>query len=151
MLDERHLLFIESDQWMFPVSAAAFKVAQSSIKKLRQDIGSLVVSCQGNVRRVQNIERVGFLGKTWGDKLKNALFGTWEIRVEFGEPLPMSLKEFKGKVLVFLAYDFERGSPQWEVSKYLDATKGKILSAKSFEEVFEAIRFPALEDCLDVL
>ena len=151
MVDERHLLFVESNQWMFPVSAAVFKVAQSSIRQLRQDIGSLVVSCQGNVRKVQNIKRVGFLGHTWSDKLKNALFGNWEIRVEFGEPLPMSLEEFKGKVLIFLAYDFERGSPQWSVSEHLDATKGKILSAKSFEEVFEAIRFPALEDCLDVL
>jgi hypothetical protein len=144
-------MILERQREMIPVAPAAFTRAQATAQELQSYQGALVISRGGRVVPVERVETRGFWGSSFFQRMTSALSGTREIRVQFGPPKSMTLDEFKRLVITYLDYDRERGDPYLPQADPAAVVSERVMSASTFEQVFEAIRVPELEHCLDVL
>src|SRR5688572_17061211 len=138
-------LLIDPDRsGCYPLSTRAFHVAQATRRELKKNIGSLVLFRNGEVRRIEGVRAVSLHGESAFQKALSALNSCWNIEVDFSEPLKMSLTELKSLLLRCL-------DQYVELREERDAIRQDIQSAVDTERLFEALRLPPFEDCLDVL
>lgn len=148
--DDVCLLILKNEMSIIPVSISAFRVTQSSKKKLRGYCGSLVVSRDGSARVIKKIEVLGFWGEKAMRKLISFLTGAYELATHF-EPVSLSLDEFKSLLIEYLDIDNNKVDPYLPQEFPLDVVFDRVRGAQSFDEAFDSINLPSLEDSLDVL
>lgn len=150
--DFAQIMIIEREGLIIPVNPLAFHVSQSTKKKLNEAYkGALIVSRTGLVRVIQHIDQVGFGGNSFGRKIVSALSGAHKIEIKFGGTIQMSLDDFKNLIVRFIESDSKSADPYLPQKRSLDEVFVGIKNAGSFEEVFNEINMPDLQDCLDVL
>ena len=145
------LLILENQKSILPVALSAFDVSQSSKKELSSYHGAIVVTQDGNVRVIRDIDILGFWGETFGRKMISALFGAHRIKVHFESCTSFSLERLKSVMLEYIPLDSMKGDPYLPQEKTLEIVLEQINRANSFEEVFKCINVPEADDCLDVL
>jgi hypothetical protein len=150
-LNQTLLTIIEREKAIIPVSPTAFHVAQDSEKKLNEAYrGALVISRSGDARSVERIRVIGLYGTSLLRKIRSALLGLREIKVNFKE-VGMTLGEFKQLVIRYVGYDQERGEPYLPQVEPLEVVYQRVRGSSSFEEVFQSINVPEPENALDIL
>lgn len=105
----------------------------------------------GSVRTIIGITRLGLHGDSIGRKLLSALTSVFSIRVELSESEMMPLVEFKNLIAELVAKDAELDEPALPNTRRVDETIGDIMEAGTYKSVFDAIKMPRDEDCLDAL
>ena len=145
------LMFIEQEKTIIPVSSAAFRVTQSSRRRLKSYNGALVVSRDGKAVVIDHIEIIQLWGSSFIRKVISALTGAWEIRTHFRESEPVNLNDFKQLVTQYLRFDNERAEPFLPQTEPLESVLAAIEKASSFSEVFTRVCVPEPQDSLDVL
>ena len=145
------LLVIEREKAMIPVNTRAFAVSQQSAQRLNVlYTGALVIYRNGSVDAIDRIEHQGLYGNSIPKKLQSLSLGTHCIKVHLRKT-PLSLEQFKQLITVCLPADTERGDPYLPLSRPLNTVLEAVRTGTSFERVFDALRLPDLEDCLDGL
>ena len=144
------LLILENERLIIPIAPSAFHFSQSSKKRLSSYIGALVIDRNGNARVIKEINMLGFFGESLGRKLISMLFGAYEINVVF-ERISLDFNEFKNRVEEYISVDSQKEEPYLPQEKPLDRVLERIKKSQSFEELFNQLNIPAVEDCLDVL
>lgn len=146
------LMIIEKEKTIVPVALSAFQVAQSSKRKLNSNYkGALIITSNGVVRQIRQIDVLGFWGKSIGRKIVSILSGAYEIKVHFGDVVPIDLNMFKSLVIQYIEFDSKKGDPYLPQKEPIDVVFERLKKANSFAEVFQQINIPTLENCLDVL
>lgn len=136
-----------------PLNPVALGVAQDSARKLQSRYeGCDLVSREGEAWRIAKVEVLGAYGRTPLARLYHGAFGTRSIRTTLA-PLDLPLEDLRIRVARYLAGDLERGDTDLPLEHLdeLNAIAEQVRTAPTFAAVFDAIRFPPLDDCLDVL
>lgn len=151
---EDGLLLLDARQRsLVPLNPAAFGVGQDSERRLNEAYRDcLLVGRDGSVQRIASIEVLGAYGDSLLKRLFHGAFGSRAIRTELTQA-SLSLDEFRSRVKEYLEADLERGDtnvPTEQVEELRSVIEA-VEQADSFAAIFDAIRFPPLADCLDVL
>ena len=149
---ESFLMLLEREKLIIPISSRALTVGQFSRRVLRtRYVGALIVSRQGVVHPISSISIVGPWGSSLWRKLFSALTSTWEIQVQFGEPISMDIREVRKLIFRFVQYDVARPEPFLSLRESPDKISRRIHSAQSISGIFDALNVPSPENCLDIL
>jgi DNA integrity scanning protein DisA with diadenylate cyclase activity len=144
------LLILKKEKSIVPVALSAFHVSQSSRKKIESYNGALVVTSDGSARVIRKIDVLNFWGETVGRKIISVLTGAHQIAVQFDD-VSIGLEEFKSLIEDYVSIDSKKGDPFLPQEESLSNVFERVKNSKSFEEVFNNINIPPVEDCLDVL
>jgi len=82
------LLLSQQRQQIFCMCASAFEVADMvsfSNKKLKEDIGSLVICKDGSIKKISMIKKIGLVGESILEKIRSFIFGEYIIQITFEE------------------------------------------------------------------
>lgn len=147
--EDEVLLLLTPQRQLFPMLGQALHLSQNSQKNLQASIGSLIISRQGDVRRITVIKRKGLSGTTLKEKCLSALFGVYTIDATL-TPFSMHLAEIKTLIRDYLTYDMHSHAPNLPLPDP-QQTLADILQANSIARVFELLQLPDAGDCLDQL
>lgn len=146
------LLILTTKKQLFPLSPEALTLANTTRRKLAQDYKeALILDRGGTLRRIEHITVLGPDGDSVGQKLLSWLANSWRVDVRLSEPLSYQIEKLKQQL-----YACIQAHPYFEFPA-TDETRSKqdiaeaIQKASSVTEIFDILRMPPLEDCLDVL
>ena len=145
------LMILEKEKIILPVSPLAFHVTQNCQNKLDSYQGAIVVDRTGVARVVRKVDIVGYYGESIWQKLVSALFGVKKILVHFDADPSIDLERFKFLITFFIGLDSERNDPFLPQSQKLSAVVEMLRTSNSFQDIFDSLDIPSIEDCLDVL
>ena len=144
------LLLIENEKKIIPISSMAFTVCQTSKKKLKGYLNSIVLSKDGKIRRICRITRKGWYGSTSFKKITSALTGAFNIEVELKD-VAIEFPRIKQMIAEFLKLDLESGDPFLPQTFPVSEIQKIIEPTESIPEIFDRLQIPSAENCLDVL
>jgi hypothetical protein len=145
-----NLLLCVNEEIVLPIITDAFKITQSSQKKLDRYIGSLVLAPNGKVEKIESIRRKGFLGNSFFQKIKSMLIGAYDIEIVF-KVEEISISVLKQIVIKYLKNDLLSNDPYLPQKLTLEEIEKKIQSISNVKDVFVILNIPKAVDCLDIL
>lgn len=133
------------------MSTAALRQADSSRRRLRVDYrDALIISRNGEIRRMERIDVLGPRGNNWLLKVLSLLTRDWHIAVQLSDHLDMPLAEVKALIARCLE----------NADRYFDSFAPDILAhsfalavqqASSVAAIVALFQLPPPEDSLDLL
>ena len=144
------LMLMPHEKQIYPLSTFAFTVSQSSEKSLEKNLGAIIIWDDGVVKRIKSIKKLGLYGTGFFAKLKSALFGVFEIQVEL-EKVESTFSETSQLIQDYIIHDAKSHDPSFALVDSPEVTLEKIKSLDSVKAIFNYLKMPGPEDCLDVL
>ena len=147
------VLLVHSGKKLLPLSTLAFTVSSGKKSKVEQlYLNSIVIFRNGEIKKIDRINFLGFWGKTiWWKLLSFANGGVRSIAIEFLD-LP-KINFFDIKQMVLSGYQEDRKSTNSFFNK--DIPLSKVLSdiniSTNCAELFDAIGMPNPDHLLDIL
>lgn len=146
------LLIRPAKKQIFPLSPAALTQANTSRRKLAEkNQDALILYRDGTLRGIEHIEVLGPGGESIAGKVLSWLANSWRIAVRLSEPLLWPLEELKQLLADCINAQGYVFDDEADEASYTQQTAAAILAASSVAEIFDILRLPPLEDCLDVL
>ena len=148
--EDAYLMIWPKRPMIMPVCELTFRQAQYyPAKKMREDIGALVIHRDGRKLEISDVEKTGLQGDGWSGKLLSWVFRCHEIEVTFRDLGVVALDEFKVLLNTYLQHDQELGDPNFPFERPTEEVLSDINAASSVDEIFAPLNMPAVEDCLD--
>lgn len=145
------LLIMPEQKTIIPVALSAFQVTQSSRKKLRGYIGTLLVNKDGSVLRIKSIQLREVWGTSVSRKLLSALTGARRVEVKWDDGQSLGLDYIKQLVSECILHDNQQVDPYLPQKAPIDKVIDKVNKSSSIPEIFRVIEIPSASDSLDVL
>jgi hypothetical protein len=138
---------------MLPVSSFAFGVSSGPKRRVeRMYKDSLIIYCDGAVRKIGQVNFLGYYGTTIGRRLLSAANGgIRRITVDLVDQPQAKLADIKSMLKKGLQEDRKLAEPFFDASDPLPDVNQRIDAAGNCAEIFEALRMPPPEDALDIL
>ncbi len=141
--DKLCLLINKTEKTIFCLCESAFYTADLitfSVKKLKKDIGSLVICNDNAICEIIDVEKKDLMGKTLFEKLKNFMLGEYKISIQFRSRDDISLGEIKSILKNIIesnefAYDYFFVDEDEETAKKI--ILDKLNDAKSIKEIID--------------
>lgn len=154
--DSRYLMFLEKKKEVIPVAGTAFQISSARgimvNKELNKEyIGALLVSQEGESWLINKVDVLGFFGNTIFEKVGSIFTGTFRIKVQFEYRGQIDLKDFKDLIIFFIKKDQESSDPYLPQEDALEVVFKNIQNASKISEIFEYIKVPEFNKCLDQL
>jgi hypothetical protein len=151
------LLILGRTQKIFPLSTAAFDVAQfvgntRNESQLREKLGgAIVIYRSGEVFRFEKITILGVDGSTFGEKIGSFLTRTKRIRVDLSPVRELAFDDIKSLILRCVELDQSDAEPSFPTHKSIAQILDAIRACATCEAIFDVLQVPGPEDCLDIL
>ena len=155
--DQLCLLLDSKRKYIFCVCGSAFQIATRamfSTKRLRENIGRLVICEDGKVREITDIKKMELCGNTIWGKMKNLLlFGEYRISTKFKERSDLILEDVKNILKDYIlknefAYEYFVINPDENYAKKL--LLSEIEKVDNFADLVRVFRCKKGE-CLETL
>lgn len=143
------LMLLTSKKEVYPLNTSALSVSQATKKETAEYINALIIFRNGDIKKVERIEKLGLYGDSLISKAKSALFGVYSVIVDLVE-VKYSFVELKDMITVYFKAA-EMDDLWYETEDQQSRVLDSLDRATNINDIFEAISLPALEDCLDVL
>lgn len=146
-----YILIPPDGRSLIPVCDRAFQYGRGNEKSLnRLNVGSLVVSSNGRVRQITEIEKVGLYGTSFLSRALSQVTRDLEIVTHFRD-FELSVEDLKRRVCRVLTKYWNDHEENFNFSASKEVIILRIDEADSTEEVFAILEVPQAEDCLDQL
>lgn len=148
--DEEKFFFLTRDKKeLYALIGAGLNLSQSPPEKLKKNVGSILISESGLIYRIIEIERNGLFGQSIIQKLISFFAGAYKIKTKIVQE-DMSFESMKEILLDYLEFDLHSNNPTFDylLSNQLD-TLNRVKESSNINDIFEAVRFPCVEDCMD--
>jgi len=142
------LLLAENPIDAIPIAPLALTRAQATKKELARFSGARIFYQNGDMREILRLQVVGLYGNGFLRKTVSALTSAWQIHVELSAPLSLSVDDKRG---LLLKHSHERSTLVLDREHEYKKLRQALFKAISAAELFDALRVPFDEDCLDVL
>jgi len=143
------VLFDKTEERLIPINGFFFQVAQfSKEKELNEKYqGNLVLYPSGEIEEISKVEVLGYYGTGFFSKMLSLANATYNIRVELvktEQPFDSIIEVAKA----YLSNDLVSADP-YMLDQADNLFEEHTIS--SGEALYEALRLPEFEDCLDIM